>query len=84
VVSLTLRPLYSKVKAPDTHSIGGWVGPSASMDAIGKTKKIPSCPCLEMNSGRPARNQVPIPAPGATEEAETQTNAKRYEIISRT
>jgi len=37
-----------------------------------------------MNSGRPARNQVPIPAPGATEEAETQTNAKRYEIISRT
>jgi hypothetical protein len=28
-------------KAPDTHWIGGWVGPRAVLDAVGK-RKIPS------------------------------------------
>jgi hypothetical protein len=41
VVSFTSRPLYPEGKAPDTHWIGGWVGPRAVLDAVVK-RKIPS------------------------------------------
>jgi hypothetical protein len=34
-------------KAPGTHWIGGWVGPRADLDAVGK-RKIPS-PCRDSN-----------------------------------
>jgi len=48
------RPGYftPRERAPGTHWIGGWVGPSASLDAMEK-RKIPS-PCWESNPGLPA------------------------------
>jgi hypothetical protein len=30
------RPLYLGQKAPDTHWIGGWVGPRAGLDDVEK------------------------------------------------
>jgi hypothetical protein len=44
----TLLVLYTLDKGPDTHWIGGWMGPTAGMHAVGKRKT--SCPCLERNS----------------------------------
>jgi len=42
VVSFTPRPLYpQEERAPGTHWIGGWVGPTAVPDAVAK-RKIPS------------------------------------------
>jgi hypothetical protein len=32
VVSFTPRPLCPRERAPDTHWIGGWVGPRAGQD----------------------------------------------------
>jgi len=55
VVIFTSRPLYPGERAPDTHWIGGRVGPRAGLDAV--TRKIP-CPCRESNLGRPARSLV--------------------------
>jgi hypothetical protein len=39
------------------HWLGGWVGPRASLDAVGK-RKI-SCPWQELNPDRPARSLLP-------------------------
>jgi hypothetical protein len=36
--------------APVIHSIGGWLGPGASLDTAAKTKKL--LPCRESNPGR--------------------------------
>jgi hypothetical protein len=38
MVSLTPRPLKPGETAPGTHSIGGWLGPGAGLDAVAKTK----------------------------------------------
>jgi len=34
------QPLYSQGRAPETQSIGGWLGPTASLDTVAK-RKIP-------------------------------------------
>jgi hypothetical protein len=49
------RPCRSKPgeRAPDTHWIGGWVGPRVGLDAVGKRKILH---CWEANPGRPARS----------------------------
>jgi len=39
--------LYPREKAPGTHWIGSWVGPTAILDAV-VMRKIPS-PCWESN-----------------------------------
>jgi len=44
--SFTLRPLYSRVKKPDTHWLGYWMGPRAGLDAL-KRKSLSS---LESNT----------------------------------
>jgi hypothetical protein len=36
VVSFTARPLYPRERAPGTHWIRGWVGPSAGLDDVEK------------------------------------------------
>jgi hypothetical protein len=41
-----------------THSIRGWVGPRAALDAVGK-RRNPS-PFRESNPGRPVRSLVTI------------------------
>jgi hypothetical protein len=40
MVNFTLRPLYSQGKSLGIHLIGGWVSPSAGLDAVVKRKKI--------------------------------------------
>jgi len=45
-------------RATGTHSTGGWMGPNAGLDVVGR-RKIPS-PCLESNPGIPARSLVAI------------------------
>jgi hypothetical protein len=67
VVSFTPRPLHpqgkslryplARVRAPDTHWIGGWVGPRAVMDTVVKWK-IPS-------PRREANPRIPIFQPVA-------------------
>jgi hypothetical protein len=42
--------------APGTRSIGGWVGPTAGLDAAGKRKS--SCPYRESNPGYSARRYL--------------------------
>jgi len=37
VVNATPRPLYSR-KRPDTHCIGGWMGPRAGLEGCGKSR----------------------------------------------
>jgi hypothetical protein len=44
-----------KERVPDTHWVGGWVGPVVGLDTVSK-RKIPS-PCRDSNSDRPARSQ---------------------------
>jgi hypothetical protein len=41
-------------RTPGTHSIGGWVGPRADLDAVEKRKLFPY---WELNSGHPARTR---------------------------
>jgi hypothetical protein len=41
VVNFTPLPLYPEERAPDTHSIGDWVGSRAGLDVVVK-RKIPS------------------------------------------
>jgi len=42
--------------APDTHWIGGWVGPRAGLDtALAKGEKN-HCPCRESDPDRPERS----------------------------
>jgi len=40
VVNITLRPFYPR-EGPDTHCIGGWVGPRAGLDVLGKSRLPP-------------------------------------------
>jgi hypothetical protein len=56
VVSFTPYPLYPGEKAPGTHSIEGWVGSRAGLDALEK-KKNPIIACAR-NPCRPARSLV--------------------------
>jgi len=51
VVSATPRPLHPR-KRPGTHCTGGWVGPRAGLDELGKSRPPPGF-------GRPARIQSP-------------------------
>jgi hypothetical protein len=52
VVSFTPRRFTTEEKSPDTHSIGGWESPRASLDIV----KRKSYPCRDSNPGRPARS----------------------------
>jgi hypothetical protein len=45
-------------KAPDTHWIGGWMGPTAGLDEVLKRKN--SCSQWEMNPGCSAHSLVTI------------------------
>jgi hypothetical protein len=60
VVSFVLRPLYPQGKNPlsPTHLIGGWVGPTAGLDAVVKRKFSSPYPRTR-TPDHPAR----IPAP---------------------
>jgi hypothetical protein len=42
---------------PDTHWIGGWVNPRASLDDVEKRKFFPLTGLVLRPLGRPARNQ---------------------------
>jgi hypothetical protein len=44
-----------EMEAPGTYWIGGWVGPTAGLDAVVKRKKFHNFLCRELNPGRPAR-----------------------------
>jgi hypothetical protein len=48
----------TRERAPDTHWIGGWVGPRAGLDTVSK-RKIPS-PHWESNPDHPACSLVAI------------------------
>jgi len=52
-------------RAPSVPWIGGFVGPRASLDAIGKRKN--TCPSWESNSNHPTHSlviiQIELPAP---------------------
>jgi hypothetical protein len=48
------RLLYPGDRALSSHCIGGWLGPGAGKEAVGK-RKI-SCPCRKPNPCCPARN----------------------------
>jgi len=43
-------------KAPDTHRIGDWMGPTTGLDAVAKEKNHWSC--RELNRCRAARNLI--------------------------
>jgi hypothetical protein len=43
-------------RAPGIHWIGGYLGPSAGLDAVVKRKTM--CPLRESDPGRPARSPV--------------------------
>jgi hypothetical protein len=47
VVSFKPRPLYLRRKTPDTHWIGGCVGPTVGLEAVEKRK---ICPCKEIKN----------------------------------
>jgi hypothetical protein len=47
---------------PGTHLIGGWVGPTAGLDAVVKRKKCLPCPCKESNPGEKKRQLSKINA----------------------
>jgi hypothetical protein len=42
-------------RAPNTHWLGGWVGPRAGLDVVEKTKILH---CREANPGHPARSPL--------------------------
>jgi len=50
VVGFTPRPLYSRVIAPVTHWIRGWLGPRVSQDAVNEkiTEILSSFACLRL------------------------------------
>jgi hypothetical protein len=48
--------LYPGERTPGTHWIGGWVGPSAGLDAGARRKIL--CPCQGSKPDRPARSQT--------------------------
>jgi hypothetical protein len=47
VVSFTLLPLYPRERDPDTHRIGGWVGPQNRSEHGGEEKNFQPFPGLE-------------------------------------
>jgi hypothetical protein len=53
-----MAALFPGKEAPGTHWIGGWMDPSASVDAMVK-KKI-SASCQELKPRRPARSLVTV------------------------
>jgi hypothetical protein len=50
------RALPPGKRAPGTRCIGGWVGPTAGLDAETRGKIL--CLCRGSNPGRPARSQT--------------------------
>jgi len=56
VVSFMSQLLYSRRKSPDTHWIGGWVSPKASLYVVMKGKIL--CPCQVSNPAYPAHSLV--------------------------
>jgi hypothetical protein len=57
VVSITPRPPFTpRERIPGTHCTGGWVGPTAGMDAEATGKIL--CLCRGSNPGRPVRIQT--------------------------
>jgi hypothetical protein len=59
VVSFTPRSLYPTEMFPDTHWIGGWVGPRAGLDAVVE-RKIP-IRCRDLNPRSSSLSPSPIP-----------------------
>jgi hypothetical protein len=55
-------------KEPGTHMLGGWVGPRAGLDVVGKRKSL-AC----------AGNRTPVVQPVARREAERTIPASRTE-----
>jgi len=51
-----LADLPPGVRAPDTHRIGGWVGPRAGLDVVSKRKR--PCPYRKSNPVRPTPSLV--------------------------
>jgi hypothetical protein len=47
VVSFTPRPLYPRERAPVTHWIGGWVGPTAVQNGVVNRKILSPLPEIE-------------------------------------
>jgi hypothetical protein len=75
-------------KAPDTHSIRGWVGPRAVLDAVVK-RKVPS-PRQESNSRTPiVQTKILLvislffKIPGASYSNQGSMSATKYHIPSR-
>jgi hypothetical protein len=60
-VSFTLGRFTPPGKTHGTHSIEGWVGPTAGLDAVMK-RKIPS-PCRESNTR--SSSAIPLSYPGS-------------------
>jgi hypothetical protein len=56
-VSVTPRPRFTPgERTPGTHWIGGWVGPTAGLDAGARRKIL--CPCRGSNLNRPTVQPV--------------------------
>jgi len=53
------RPFYLRGKNHDSHGIGGWVDPSASLEAVARRRHPISC--RESNSSRSACSPVTVP-----------------------
>jgi hypothetical protein len=53
-------PFIHRQRAPDTHWIGGRVGPRARLDTVAKRKNPLVAPCREMNPVRPVLSLVSI------------------------
>jgi len=51
-------PPYPRERAPDTHWIGGWLGPRDGMDMV-KTRKS-HCPFWKTKPGYPVHSMVTI------------------------
>jgi hypothetical protein len=51
--------LYLRERPPGTHCTGGWVGPSAGVDAEDRGEILLPLPGIEPRSpGRPVRSQI--------------------------
>jgi len=47
-------------RSPNTHWIGDWVGPRASLDMVAKRKKLLPCVCWKSNPDLPACSLVTV------------------------
>jgi hypothetical protein len=54
LLTVTVIMFMSTEVTPDTHCIGGWVGPRAGLDAEARRKTL--YPCLESKPGPPAHS----------------------------